>query len=296
MRKFVVVVLFLLTASVSAQEIGRLEQEIQQSILHKNAVVGVAISDGKDTVLVNGYRHFPMQSIFKLPIALYVLSEIDRGKWSLNQQINISKNELLPDTWSPIRDKFPNGTKMSLAELIQYTVALSDNNGCDILLKMAGGPGRVEKYLHSIGINEVSIKFNEEQMHKDWNAQFQNWMTPKAAGKMLRLFYDNKNHLLSLKSHRFIWAVLEETKTGADKIKGKLPKETIVSHKTGSSGTNADGITAAENDIGVILLPNKKPLFVSIFVTDSKEPPEKNKEIIADISKAAWNFFSNKDQ
>ena len=64
---------------------------------------------------------------------------------------------------------------------------------------------------------------------------------------------------------------MKETETGKARLKGQLPKEVIVAHKTGSSGTNKAGITAAVNDIGIIFLPNGKHFFISVFVSNSKE-------------------------
>lgn len=291
---FIAFILLLTVQDLSAQSNNYLQENIQNIISDKDAVVGVSIlsESEKGITLINGNRHFPMQSVFKLPIAFYVLTQIDQGKFSLNQEIKITKDDLLPNTWSPIREKYPNGTTMQLSKLIKYTVSKSDNNGCDILLRLIGGPSNVESYLHSIGIKNVSIKVNEEEMHKDWNAQFKNWITPKAANKMLKLFYNNENQLLSAKSYHFIWNVLKETKTGKNKIKGELPKGTIVAHKTGSSGMNKNGITAAENDIGVVTLPNGKHFFISVFVTKSSEKPEINKSIIANIAKASWDYFT----
>jgi len=126
-------------------------------------------------------------------------------------------------------------------------------------------------------------------MHKDWNAQFSNWTTPKAATDLLVAFY-TKN-ILSKSSFDFLLKTMIETSTGKNRIKGQLPEATIVAHKTGSSGTNDEGITAAANDIGIITLPNGKHLALSVFVTNSKENDESNEKIISDIAKVTWDYF-----
>ena len=82
-----------------------------------------------------------------------------------------------------------------------------------------------------------------------------------------------------------------ETSTGKNRIKGQLPEGTIVAHKTGSSGTNEEGITAAANDMGIVTLPDGKHFAISVFVTNSKENDKTNEKIISDISKAAWDYF-----
>jgi beta-lactamase class A len=269
-----------------------LKNKIEQILKTKNAFVGVSIRgiESEDSLNINGEIHFPMQSVFKFHIALAVLDKIDRGELSLDQEIFISKSELLPNTWSPIRDKYPDGNiKLTLAEIIKYTVAISDNNGCDILLKIIGGTEEVEKYIHKLGIHDISITYNEEEMHKNWDAQFSNWTTPIAATDLLVAFYIK--NILSDSSFNFLLKTMIETSTGKNRIKGQLPEGTIVAHKTGSSGTNNKGITAAANDMGIITLPDGKHFAISVFVTNSKENDKTNEKIISDIAKITWDYF-----
>lgn len=275
---------------------GSLERKIREIVSAKNAEVGVSIADGggKEILSVNGDGHFPMQSVFKFHIALAVLAEIDRGKFSLDQKIKIEQKDLLPNLYSPIREKYPNGAELKLSEILEYTVAESDNVGCDILLKLIGGPQKVEDFFIKNDFRDVSIKINEETMQANWDLQFQNWTTPKAANRILSSFYDNKKKLLSEKSHQFIWKVMKETKTGPNRLKGRLPKDAVVAHKTGSSGANkTTGVTAAVNDIGIVFLPGGRHFLISVFVTNSKENAETNEKIIADVAKAAWDHLAN---
>lgn len=296
MRLFLSTILFyfIFIIHAFAQSTESLKEEIQKIISAKKAVAGVAVAgkNGQDTFSINGERHFPMQSVFKFHIALAMLSEIDKGKFSLNQEIKINKNELLPGLWSPIREKYPEGAKLSIAEILEYTVSQSDNAGCDILLKILGGPGFVENYIREKGVNDIAIKINEEIMQHNWDRQFENWTTPIAANQILQLFFLNENNLLSPDSHHFLWKIMRETTTGKMRLKGHLPPGTVVAHKTGWSGTNKEtAITAAVNDIGVVFLPDNNHYFISVFITDSSENTEENEKIIADISKAVWDYF-----
>lgn len=295
-RFFPAAILTLLIFSVkaSAQNTESLRQEIQKIISDKDAVVGVSIAgnDERDTVSLHGNNRLPMQSVFKFHIALAVLSLVDKGILSLDSTIRISKDELLPGLYSPIREQYPDGASLKLSEIIEYTVSLSDNVGCDLLLRLIGGPGAVEKYFADNNIKDVSTKLNEEEQQSAWDLQFQNWTTPNAANETLKAFYYNKGEMLSGESHEYIWKVMKETRTGANRIKGLLPEGTVVAHKTGTSGTNDEGLTAAINDIGIVFLPDGKHFFISVFVTSSKENAETNEMIIAGIAKAAWDHFT----
>lgn len=284
----------LLSTQAYPQTIETLRKNIKQITKSKNAVVGVAISgiDNGDTLSIHGTNHFPMQSVFKFPIALAMLAEIDKGNFSLEQKIEINKTELLPGLWSPIREKFPDGATLTIREILEYTISLSDNVGCDILLKLLGKPQAVETFFSKHNFKDIAIKINEETMQNNWDLQFQNWITPKESNRILRAFYENKNSLLSQKSHDFVWDTMKATQTGKNRLRGQLPENTIVAHKTGWSGTNkSTGITAAVNNIGIIFLPNGKYFIISVLVTESKETLETNEQIISDIGKAAWDYF-----
>ena len=295
---YLTAIVFLFVANQTfAQSKNTLRQKIEQIVASKKAVVGVSIigNSGKDKIFVNGGKHFPLQSVFKFHIGLAMLSEIDKGKFSLDQKVEIQKNDLLLDLYSPIKDKYPNGTTLTIAEILEYTVSQSDNVGCEVLLRLLGGPVAVENYFVKNKFKDIAIKFNEEQQQANWDSQFQNWTTPKAANKVLELFYDNKKKLLSQKSYDFIWKVMRETETGKNRLTGQLPAGTVVAHKTGSSGVNKQtGVTAAVNDIGIVFLPNGKHFFISVFVTDSKEDATVNEKIIADIAKVSWDYFVTK--
>lgn len=277
----------------SALPTRTLQSQIQHIISTKNAVVGVAImgDDGRDTLSINGHRHFPLQSVFKFHLGLAVLARVDEGKLSLDQKVHISEHQLLPNLYSPLREKYPKGGELTLSEIIEYTVASSDNVGCDALIRLLGGPEELEDYFIKNGFKDISIKYNEEDQQANWNLQFHNWTTPVAANQVLQAFYKNHRELLSKKSHAFIWKIMSQSTTGQRRLKGQLPANIKIAHKTGSSGRNAEGITAAVNDIGVILLPNGRHFYISVFVTDSKESAETNEKIIADIAKTAWNHF-----
>lgn len=273
-----------------------LKQQIEQVLAGKKATVGVAVYgfEKGDTLSVNNQIHYPLQSIFKFHIALAVLNRVDKGELALDQKILITKKDLLPDTWSPIRDDYPNGNvQLTIAKIIEYTIAQSDNNGCDILLRLIGGAETVNDYIKSIGVKDFSIRVNEEEMHREWNIQFLNWTTPESTIEVLRKFHKGK--ILSEESYDFLWKTMAGTTTGVNRIKGKLPAGTTVAHKTGTSGTNEEGITAAINDVGIVTLPTGEDFAISVFVSNSKESQETNERIIAEVSKLVWDWFVNQE-
>ncbi|EAY26257.1 class A beta-lactamase, subclass A2 [Microscilla marina] len=283
---------------VKAQSIEVLKQKIHQVFKGKSATVGVAIrgSNSADAISINGNKRLPMQSVFKYHLALAVLHQVDQGKFSLNEKIAITQKMVnaYSHLWSPLRKKYPNGAKLTLAEILRYTVAWSDNLGCDVLFKLIGGTKVVESYVHKIGVKDIAIVHNEIVMQAKWKHQYENWTTANAANQVLQLFFENNDNLLSTKSYNFLLDVLKGTKTGKKSIRGLLPKDAVVAHKTGHSGKNKQGLTGAVNDIGIVFLPDNSYFYVSVLVSNSLESDATNQKIIADIAKLTWDYFKNK--
>jgi len=288
--------LFSLTFSYSkGQSIDTLRKKIGGILADKDATVGIAIMgiNPNDTLSINGDKRLPMQSVFKYHLALTVLNQVDKGKFNLKEKVTITKEDLNNNLWSPIRKKYPVGVDLTLGEIIKYTVAYSDNVGCDLLFKLIGGTKVVESYLHQIGITDLAIKYDEVTQQDVWERQYENWTTANAANTALKIFYENSNQHLSLESYNFLWQVMKGSKTGKNCIKGYLPEDAIVAHKTGHSGKNESGLTGAQNDIGIVFLPNGTYFYLSVLVSDSNEESDVNQKIIADIAKLTWDYFEN---
>ena len=296
MHKLLLIFCFVSFYSCQSQKNTELQSQINQIISHKKALVGVHIiaPDGTESVNINAYKPFVLQSVFKFHIALKVLSEIDRGQLSLEQPIDLAPKDLLPNLWSPLREANPQGGRFTIAQLIHYAVAKSDNVACDVLIRLIGTPKDVDSYLRDNGFKDFAITLNEEKMQAQWENMFQNWMTPKTASQILQKFYHPKQKFLSPKSYDFIWETMKQTSTAPSRIKGLLPRKTQVAHKTGTSGTQ-NGITEATNDIGIVFLPNGKHFIISVFVSHSSENETTNDKIIAKIAKATYNFYINKN-
>lgn len=285
--------LLLLLASgsflVSAQS-PLLKQQIEGIVASKKATVGVAVwgPDDLEPLVLNAYEKFPMQSVFKLHLAVLVLHQIDQGKLDLNQSVQVKRASVLQNTWAPLMEEYQDEEfVVPVQQLLQYAVSHSDNVACDLLFELVGGPKALNDYLHSLGIKEIAVVANEAQMHADDQLQYQNWTSVTAAAKLLKKI--EQKQLLSAQSHALLWRWMIDSSTGPRRLKALLPEQTLIGHKTGSSGSNA-GKTAATNDIGIILLPDGRPLLVAVFVKDSTESSQTNEAIIAKVASAAYQF------
>lgn len=268
---------------------SNLRQQIAQIAATIDGQVGVSIRnlDTRDTVTFNDTSNYAMQSVFKFPIAMAILHQVDQGKLQLEQKIYIDKKWMVPNTHSPLRDSFPAGNMdITLSKLLGLMVSQSDNIACDVLIDLAGGEGAINDYIHSLGVKDIAIVASEAKMASSWDVQFTNWSTPTAIVELLEIL--NKGTALSRTTNAFLWQIMTETTTGPNRIKGLLPKEVVVAHKTGTSG-NKDGVTAATNDAGIIFLPNKQMLAITVYVSMSKADDAAREGVIAKIAKAAYD-------
>ena len=276
--------------NVSASGHGALRDSIGQFVAGFKAETGVAVMlpDG-DTLSVNNNRRYPMLSVVKLPLGMAVADMMERRRLPLDTEVEVAKADLLPDTYSPLRDARPNGGfQMTVEELLNYSLQLSDNNACDILFRFVGGTAVVERYVHSIGVQECNIRCTEEQMHFHPDDCYLNYSTPLAAVRLLNVLGEEAKER-PLFGH--VMQTIGACETGLNRIPHPLTDTgAVVYHKTGTGGYNARGQLVAVNDIGIVELPGGITYTLAVFVKDSSESPETTESIIAGVSKIVYDY------
>lgn len=235
-------------------------------------------------------ERFPMQSVYKLPIAMAVLDQVDRKALTLNQKVSLSAGDMVPIVHSPLYDAHPQGgVDVSVRDLIRAAIVDSDGTASDVLLRLAGGPARVTGYLRGLGIRDMAVATTERTMSQDPQAQYRNYSTPRAAVDLLKALQGGRG--LSPAARALLLQDLADSTPGPGRIKGLLPRGTVVAHKTGTDSTR-DGKTAATNDIGIVSLPDGRHLALAVFVKDSTATQAEREGAIARTAKAAWDHWT----
>jgi beta-lactamase class A len=276
--------LFLLAAALLEAQFAQIAQQAQGNV----GIAAMVVESG-ETHVYNGGARFPMQSVYKFPIAIAVLQLVDAGKLRLDQQIKVTPSDYVgPQQHSPLRDKFPNGTDIALRELLRYNVSESDGSACDVLLRLIGGPAVTNKAIESLGVRGMRIANTEREIGSDVSVQYRNDATPLAAVQLLKTFQEGGG--LSKTSRELLRGWMIRTETGLKRLKGNLPAGTEVAHKTGTSRAT-NGVTHATNDIGLVVLPDGRHLAVAVFVADSRANEQTREGVIAAAARAAWDHF-----
>jgi|SRR5882724_35750 len=265
-----------------------LQNQISQIASVAKGKVGVSavVLETGESVSLNPHDHFPMQSVYKLPIGMAVIKQVDAGKIRLEQKVRVTKEDFgSRGQHSPIRDQNPNGVEMSVSDLLRYAISESDGTASDVLMRLAGGPGAIQAYLTELKITDMIVLNSEKELGQNSQGQYRNWAAPEAAVALLRALHERQG--LSESSQALLLKFMTESTPGAKRLKGLLPAGTVVAHKTGTSGSRK-GITSATNDIGIITLPNGRHLAIAVFVSDSPGDETTREGVIAKIAKAVW--------
>lgn len=294
LKPIVLLLLAFISIIVKANPLDSLRNEIIHSIGKYDAKIGVAVMiNDTDTLTVNNSDEYPMMSVFKFHQALAVCYFLQTEGIPLDSVIYISRKELRENTYSPLRDRFPEGNiRISLSELMEYTLQLSDNNACDILFNRILSLKDTDRYIRSLGIDDFSIEMDENDMHENLDNCYRNRTTPMAAVRLINLFLDGG--AVTGEYYDFIKRTMTECTTGTARLPYPLKDtDVVIGHKTGTSDKNSDGRYIGINDIGFIDLPDSDSYQIAVFVKDSAENYEATEKIIAEISTIVYKNISN---
>ncbi len=282
-------------SSWSQKGLRQLERQVWCMLDSISSDVGVAFaSDRGDTLVINGDMHFPMFSVVKLPQAMAVCQCLRNSQIPLNADVFVKKSELIRDTWSPLRESYPEGGRFSVAKLLRYSLVQSDNNAFDILASRYADMHQVESYLHTLGVVDCGVRCSEREMKQDSVLCYQNWITPKSAIQLLEYCYQTRDS--GAYSH-FVWNALAQCATGQNRIpKFIQDKVSVVAHKTGTGFIDDRGWISAINDMGIIVLRDGCHYNLAVFVKDAACHQEQCESLIAQISRLCLDYYCRNEQ
>jgi beta-lactamase class A len=236
----------------------------------------------------NSDARLPMQSVYKLPIAMAALDAIEHNKFTLDTPVRFLPSDLIsPDQRSPLRDAHPHANvDVPIRELLRLAVVESDGVASDILLRILGGAAVADAYVRNLGIDGIHIQDTEKALGRNDSLENRNYATPAALVALLRRLADRSP--LSPEHTALLLNWMTVTQTGEQRLKALLPPGTVVTHKTGTSGSNRP-TTNATNDAGLITLSDGRRLAVVVLVADSPAPASTRESVIAQIALAIYN-------
>ena len=223
--------------------------------------LGVAVLDTADSRL-QGHRldeRFPMCSTFKWLASALVLHRVDTGQEQLDRRIRFGSDVLVP--YSPEVAKHVGGHGMSLAELCEAAITLSDNAAGNLLLKSFGGPEALTRYARTLGDTMTRLDRWEPELNEATPGDLRDTTTPRAMATALRAAMLGESLSASGREQLARW--MEATQTNSKRLRAGLPAGWRLGSKT---GTGSRGTT---NDVGVFWPPGRAPVVVAVYLTES---------------------------
>lgn len=308
-----------LLAAEKPAAFDRVKAVVESIVASSEGTIGVAVKhlESGEGFSVNGDASLPLASVVKLPILTEVMAEIKDGPlglsdmWSLEPSDQFYDGSLLSDLKAP-------GLSVSVENLINLMMWLSDNTATDLLLNRVG-IDRVNARMRSLGIDDILVgrtirellldyyvgeSRKYSSMPKDEFARRYDRMAlenPGALAEARADFADNpadhatpmainallekifRKEILDPASCDHIFKVMAGCQTGENRIRGLLPRHTVVAHKTGTIGGTI-------NDCGIIVLPGGAG-HVALSILSRDTDPDHAEEAIALISKTVYDYF-----
>lgn len=224
-----------------------------------------------------GYRaseRFPMCSTFKLLAAAAVLSRVDRRLESLDRRIGIDRNALV--TYSPVTELRAGGS-MTLAELCEAAVTLSDNTAGNLILTSLGGPQGVTDFARALGDRVTRLDRWETALNEATPGDTRDTTSPDAMATTVGALVNGERLSQASTAQLVSWMV--SSKTGDAKLRAGLPKDWRTGDKTGA------GAHGSVNDVAATWPPNRKPIVIALYITDTTSTTDDANAAMAEIAR-----------
>jgi len=241
--------------------------------------LGVSILDTETNISL-GHREterFPLCSTYKALAAAFVLARVDQGKEQLDRRVTYGKDVVV--SYSPATESHAGTDGMTVAELCQAAVTLSDNTAGNLLLDSFGGPEALTLWLRSTGDDQTRLDRREPDLNEAKKDDPRDTTTPDAILDTLGLL--TLGNTLADKSSDILTGWLVANTTGGERLRAGVPSGWKVGDKT---GTGQNGSAA---DIAIFWPPERGPILVAAYVAEATAPIKDINAVFADIGKLA---------
>lgn len=310
-----------LPAPAPAQGRATLAREFARIEPQSGGTVGLAamhLESGR-TVFHNADQQYPLASTYKLPMAVQAFTLVERGQLDLDRMIAWDTTDLHIGSEAHLLFRKP-GFAMSVRNLIETMMILSENNATDLVLKLAGGGEAVTRRLREAGITDLRVDRPTAEIIANpygitdiytadgrfsstkWRTQFaaltparrdsaawyyardpRDHGSPRAMLSLLTKLF--RGELLNRENTAYLLDIMYRCETGAARLKGMLPPGTRVAHKTGTYPGTA-------NDVGIIDLPDGTHLAIAVYVKGSSKISGPDLEsTIAQMARSVYDYF-----
>lgn len=250
------------------------------------ARLGVCILD-TGTGEITGNRideRFALCSTFKLALAAVYFREADLGRVDLDEVLPYTETELLP--WAPITRQHVSSGGLRIAALMQAAQELSDATAANLLVRRIGGPAALTAKLREMGDQITRLDRYEPELGLVLSADLRDTTSPLAMAQLVQRI--TTGALLTTESQARLLQWMENTQTGAKRLRAGLPSTWRSGNKTGTG--RAEGTTNKVNDIAITFPPGRSPIIITAYFDSGEytaQTEDRHQAVLAEVGKIA---------
>lgn len=238
-------------------------------------------TENNSDVSYRAHERFPFDCTSKTMGVAAILKKSMTDPKLLQERITYTKKDLIE--WSPITAKH-TADGMTVLQLCQAAMTVSDNTAMNLLVKKLGGPEAINVFARSIG--DTTFDLQSWWPHEaDWQwGEVKDTSTPTAMAESLQKLILGTTLAPYQRSLLTNW--MKANTTGDARIRAGVPKGWIVADKTGTGFYDA-----AMGDIAVIWPPKHAPIVLAVYYVKNKKDAPKQQEILAEATRITMKAF-----
>ncbi|MFV0280851.1 MAG: class A beta-lactamase [Rhodoblastus sp.] len=221
-------------------------------------------------------ERFPLTSTFKFLAAAAVLAKTDAGGDTLERRVRFEKSDLV--AYSPVTEKHVGDKGMTLAEICEAAITLSDNSAGNFMLGAIGGPAGLTRFARTLGDTLTRLDWIETDLNEARPGDPRDTTSPAAMlANLEKLLLGNA---LSPASRQRLTDWMVANKTGDARLRAGLPKDWRIGDKTGAGGHGSN------NDIAILWPPGRKPVLIAAYLTECARSMDERNAALAEVARA----------
>ncbi len=283
-RFFLAAPLLLLPALVNAQ-LGDVLATLIELEAQLQARVGVAIVDleTNESLYYHAQDRFPLSSTFKTLACAALLSKVDKNEDSLERRITFNQDDLV--SYSPVTETKVGAPGMTLADLCEATITLSDNSAGNFILQAIDGPSGLTQFLRSIGDSSTRLDRWETELNESLPGDPRDTTSPEAMVNTLIALLETE--VLSESSRKILTQWLQGNAVGEALLRAGIPDDWVIGDKTGAGGFGSRSIA------GILWPPQRQAIITAIYITETDASFDDRNAAIAAIGQAIARAVAN---
>lgn len=257
------------TPADSAEGFAELEKRFDARV----GVLAMDTGSGEEVAWRDGER-FAYASTIKAVAAAALLDKV--GLDGLTQTVPIDSTAIVP--YSPVTETRVGGT-MTLAEIAEAALTVSDNTAANYLFEALGGPVALDQALSALGDDTTVVSRIEPDLNEATPGDERDTTTPRASATNLGDYLLGDTLTSPERTQLEKW--MTATQTGDTLIRADLPTDWIVGDKSGSAGYGT------RNDVAIVRPPGRDPIIISVMSSRQTDDAKSDDRLIAEAAALA---------